>query len=495
MSDIETAAVRLALFTLAFLAIVLAVLWLRRPRAERSAPKAARPSRRAPPVEEVESEVAPSRLARIHGKPAAERISEPVREPRGDTVPLDRPYRPEPKPEPAVEHRAPQVIEIPPAEEPPHHAAPAAVHLVPRIVPQAAPARSRLGGRPRLPAAVEWPQVDGRDGDFLAQIACADLPAALWDGLGPRSGSILLFANPDSGAPLALHVEEDGPPRDSPRTPGILWSPPADGLAALARRAFPEWPVDIVPDAPDAPAGAEPEADAGFDLAEPAWHPFDWNSMLALAGLLESRLPTDPVPPADANDELLEAVAEAAETNREARQHAREIIAIIRDSASETPFSPEDAAAVMEGLRAIRWTSVTAVPDPETGEDRVETLTLPLTRHHPGAELWTGDYRRLLLDHAAHVRSDDSDRLPAPTRALCEALWRGMAARETAASMGGRPDAFHPGFDAERDALLFTLPASALMRRALPGGRDMIVAIRKADLARGDFSRLRLLGD
>ncbi|PKP96121.1 MAG: hypothetical protein CVT74_17955, partial [Alphaproteobacteria bacterium HGW-Alphaproteobacteria-13] len=72
---------------------------------------------------------------------------------------------------------------------------------------------------------------------------------------------------------------------------------------------------------------------------------------------------------------------------------------------------------------------------------------------------------------------------------------RDMAARETAASMGGRPDIALFGFDDELDALLCVLPASALMNRARPGGRDMIVAIRKADLATGDFSRLRLLGD
>ena len=502
MSDLETAALRLALFTLAFVAVLIVAVRFRRPRGERTAPGVTLPSRRAPPVEDVE--VAPARLARLRAAPAIERISEPVRA----VPPIARPQpalEPEPEPEPEADESPP--ADPVPADvapfgdaEPPLRSAAAAVRLVPRTEPRGtAPARSWMGGRPRLPAAMEWPQVDGRDGDFLAQIACADLPVHLWDGLGPRSGSILLFANSDSGGPMALHVEEDGPPRDPPRAGGIVWSGPEGELAAFARRAFPQWPVDIVPaDADTAPLTAAPSTPAGYDVADPAYHPFDWDSILALAALLEqrlARLPAAAAPPADANDELLEAIAEAAETNREARLRAGEIIAVIRDSAGATPFSPDDAAAVMAALHAIRWTSVTAAADPETGEDRVETLTLPLTRHHPGADWWTADYRRLLLDHAKHARGTDPDSLPPALRALGAPLWQDMAAREAAASMGGRPGLPLPGFDDELDALLFVLPASALMNRALPGGRDMIVAIRKADLAIGDFSRLRLLGD
>ncbi|MBL8046384.1 MAG: DUF1963 domain-containing protein, partial [Anaerolineales bacterium] len=40
--------------------------------------------------------------------------------------------------------------------------------------------------RPRLPSGTEWPQIDGEPADFLAQIDCASLPPALWNGLGPR---------------------------------------------------------------------------------------------------------------------------------------------------------------------------------------------------------------------------------------------------------------------------------------------------------------------
>src|SRR3546814_15714157 len=91
------------------------------------------------------------------------------------------------------------------------------VRLVPQIpLRDAIQTHSRLGGRPHLPAATDWPRIDGVKGDFLAQIACADLPQGLWAGLGPRDGWLAFFAHPVTGGALALHPAEDGPPRRGP---------------------------------------------------------------------------------------------------------------------------------------------------------------------------------------------------------------------------------------------------------------------------------------
>src|SRR3546814_2344751 len=95
------------------------------------------------------------------------------------------------------------------------------VRHIPRIPPgDAVGTRSRLGGRPRLPADMDWPRIDGVKGDFLAQIACADLPADLWDGLGPRTGWLAIFAHPETGVGSAIHVAEEGPPREPPQGAG-----------------------------------------------------------------------------------------------------------------------------------------------------------------------------------------------------------------------------------------------------------------------------------
>lgn len=296
-------------------------------------------------------------------------------------------------------------------------------HAVPvgqaRLVAQIPPrdailTRNWVGGRPRLPDAMPWPRIDGTDADFIAQIACADLPAGLWDGLGPRTGALAFFVHPETGAATALHLPEVGPPRAAPKPVGRAYFRPAglddDALHRLAVRAFPEWAVDVRgPDAPDTPAGVD-AADAffaatGYDLADPAFHPFDWPTMTALAALLAARLPaleTGTPPPPDASDELTEALADAAATNRDAAERAREILAIIDESAGQAGFSASDASAVMTALHAIHWSRVVVESDAESGEDRTETITLPLTRHHPDADLWVSDYRALLFDHARH---------------------------------------------------------------------------------------------
>lgn len=518
MSDLDATALKLAGFTLAFLIVLLGAWWMRRPKPEPAAPKAPRLPResrlpklvrRADPEPEP-VEIAPSRLARISAKPTFERLSETheTDEPAPETPPTARQAGIEPAPlaideailaglAATVERQAHGIDPIADSNS---------VRLVPQIPPRdAILCKNWLGGRPRLPAAMEWPKVDGVDGDFLAQIACADLPAGLWDGLGPRSGSLAVFANPDSGAVMALHVADAGVPRDPPRAAGAAyfraWGEGAADLAPLLIRAFPEWPVDIIvgaagDDAADERTEAEALLAADYDLADPAFHPFDWDSLLAMAAILESRLsrlPTDGIAPDDASDELAEAIADAAETNREAVVRAAEIIAIIRESAAQGgPFSPPDATAVMAALHAIRWTSVGTTPDPESGEDRVETLTLPLTRHHPADDLWVDAWRSLLFDHAKHRWCRNPDALSAPARAFFEPVWAGLAASE-AVTLGHFPSRHAAGFDDERDTVLLELPASGLMSRAPRGGGPLVLAIRKSDLAAGDFSKLRAL--
>ncbi|MDQ6438223.1 DUF1963 domain-containing protein [Mesorhizobium sp. LHD-90] len=130
------------------------------------------------------------------------------------------------------------------------------------------PVRSWIGGLPMMPANVDWPvgpTIDYPERGmtplhFVAQIACADLPAELWGGLGPRSGWLLLFFNAqdwtveeDSQAVRVLHISELGPERKPP--PGIfpvhdeMYSGPdycfvrsQDDIPVSWRR----WPVNLV---------------------------------------------------------------------------------------------------------------------------------------------------------------------------------------------------------------------------------------------------------
>lgn len=515
MDDFGKALLQLAIFSLAFVAVVVVALRLRRrqspaasPRSPRRAAKASRASAAIEPVE-----IAPARLARISGK-AAQQVAAPLPDTAAEPALPDPTASPESvaaemivadddrqEDERQDEERAPGrdtpdplATETTAIEEQLDHAAHAAAEraqamddgagsvticLVPQIPPRnAALTKSWLGGRPRLPATMDWPQVDGRDGDFLAQIGCADLPRSLWGGLGPRQGSLGLFVNPDSGAPRVLHWSEDGPPRDPPRAPGICWAGPADHVQPWTLHVFPQWPIDLRPvidgeddpRLPPASAAGEAAPGSGYDIGDPAFHPFDWDSMLALAALLESRI--DQLPRGGANADV--------------PTKTREIIAIIRDTAGHSPFTPADASAVLSALHAIRWTPAVAA---DAGGGDAEW---PLTRHHPHADLWVGDYLTLLTDRAKHAWCANPNRLGDPARAFFEPLWAEAAAREMA-TMADRPDTPVAGFDPERDILLFHLPASPLMNRRTRTGDALNIAIRKADLAAGDFSKLRTL--
>ena len=529
----------LAVLVLVLLLVGLAVWRTRGNRAEGAAGAVGFPSfsRSASESAFGDTKISPSRLARISARPTYDRWSEETFEPDAAEPATSEPvavpdvqpeYTAFAVPEPAIETApvpAVTVVDAVPAideaaletlvsdaERRAHSDDGAKDHVFVRLVPQVPPRdpilrRSWVGGRPRLPAAMEWPKVDGVDGDFLAQIDCSALPADLWGGLGPRAGSLAFFAAPHGGGASAFHVADDGVPRDPPRPAGAAYFRAygirSADVGGLVVQAFPEWPVDLVgvrPGDADPQRADVADADAmlaaDFDAGDPAFHPFDWPSMLAMARLLEDRiaaLPVDGIPPEDASDELAQAIEDAAATNREALIRTREIIGIIRESAAQgSSFSPTDATAVMAALHSVRWTSISTETDPESGEDMVEATTLPLTRHHAAADLWVADWRAVLFDHLKHAWCANPDRVAAPARAFFEPVWEAMATREMAA-MGSA--SAHPavGFDDERDVVMLELPSSEVMSRDAGDDGTLVLAIRKTDLAAGNLSALRPL--
>lgn len=509
MNQVESAALMLAGVTLAFLAIVFAIWWQRRPRPAEAAPRAPRAPRApgerrlpslsrkaAPEMETVE--ISPSRLARI-------RLQTPIE------IPSESEY------EPVAIEPVETVLEamVSRVEEEAHRTAdPAAEEVTLRLVPQiptrdAISTNSWLGGRPRLSAGMEWPKVDGQPADFLAQISCADLPRDLWNGLGPRDGALAFFIHRRNHDVRVLHLRETGAPVSPPFTLNDPdgWFGPQGGLgsgdlASFAVRAFPEWPVDLIavgPDDTDPRSEADPDATGaalyarGYDIADPAFHPFDWGSMTAMVALLEMRLDrlvSEAAPPPGASAEDVAEMKARAAINREARTRAEEIIAIVHDSAARDAFSAGDATAVMAGLHAIHWVKAIAAVDPETGADIVETITLPLTTHRADADLWVHDYQTILFDRAKHAWCADPDNLSAAARAFYEPWWRDLADREMAAT-GHEPFRHIADYDEDRDAVLLELPTSGLMSRKFGNGDNLVLTIGKADLAIGDFSKVR----
>ncbi len=149
----------------------------------------------------------------------------------------DKPIEPYVPPQPV--QSTPPVSPVPPAPKAPppvavrHHAprGESVTAVLRRQVPvRDAPPRSWLGGLPMMPDGVEWPRgVSDENPEagevplhFLAQIACEDLPADLWGGLGPRTGWLLFFINAnsstaeDEGLRRVLYTKELGTVRQPP---------------------------------------------------------------------------------------------------------------------------------------------------------------------------------------------------------------------------------------------------------------------------------------
>lgn len=503
MTEVELAALMLAGALLLGILIAFAIWRARRPaKPSPIAPHAGRLPKRvrkAPDIAEVE--IAPSRLARISGKAPLEPPCEDLFDAKFEADPNAAPAA-----APAVDQDALETA-VSEAEAAAREALAddgaeaVTLCLAPQIPPRdAVSTRSWLGGRPRLASGATWPQIDGQAADFLAQVDCAALPRQMWGGLGPRHGALAFFIHRHRPDVRVLHIHEPAGPIAPPYALNDAegWFAPYGGLgegdlASFAVRAFPQWPIDLV--APDAIEAAALDADAceadggdspatGYDIADPAFHPFDWGSLTAMAAILEARLDrlvTDPAAPDDADAATAAMLEHCAAINREARARAEEIVAIIHDSAVREPFSVGDATAVMAALHAIQWAVPADSAHPAGSEATADLATLPLTTHRPGADLWVDDYRTMLFDRAKHAWCADPANLSGPARAYFEPLWRNLAAREMA-TVGGLFD---------QDPVLLALPTSGLMSRRFGDDQMLVVTIAGAALAIGDFTSAR----
>lgn len=578
MSQVQSAMLMLGGGTLAYLLIVYLV-WRRRrgpalprePKAPRvpGAPRESRmPSlprrdRERERIAEEPVEISASRLARVSGRAPLEPATEtafdaPAEAPAPAPADVLVDERPEPLPpvpaEPTEADRAmvTQMLESMVAQV--EHEAdlierrgsePVAVRLAPQIPPRTDEARtSWLGGRPRLDPGAAWPQIREVPGQFIAQIACADLPADIWDGLGPRRGSLALFIHPRDGDAALVHVHEAGEPVDPPHPvdPGGSFFAPYGGLRfgdlmPFTRAAFPEWPVDLVAVRPGDADPRDPEGEdgdgpglrlyrLGYDIADPAFHPFDWPSMLAMVDILAMRIDrywkeVDGPSPIDTQlasverrlikhdggekdalgreglvnmraslEQLRDAAAAARAANHVARFRAEEIIEIVRDSATKMAFTATDAAAVMEALQAIEWVKVLRKKDPQErpGAELIESLTLPLTQHHPDAPLWVHDYHSIWFDHAKHAYAAEPETLSDAARAVFEPYAAELATREMP-SIGHIPFRYVHDYDEESHATLLELPTSGLMSWIFGDVDHLVLTMRKADLAAGRWDR------
>ncbi|UUR08123.1 DUF1963 domain-containing protein [Sphingomonas glaciei] len=127
-----------------------------------------------------------------------------------------------------------------------------------QVPPRDEAPRSWIGGLPMLPDTFEWPRARNSEYpdtgeiplNFAAQIACADLPADLWGGLGPREGWLLFFVATwgcascqDEGSIRVLHTRELGQERQPPTDKRSVGDPTYSGGDDPSLK---HWPVDII---------------------------------------------------------------------------------------------------------------------------------------------------------------------------------------------------------------------------------------------------------
>jgi len=82
---------------------------------------------------------------------------------------------------------------------------------------------SWVGGLPKLPEQMDWPNVGSRPATFLAQISLADLPETLWQGAGPRTGWLVFWAGDDDTQTRARSIVQHvtGPLEERPQPSGV----------------------------------------------------------------------------------------------------------------------------------------------------------------------------------------------------------------------------------------------------------------------------------
>lgn len=493
---------------LAVLAVVFPVLAYRRQRSEQ-APTAKpairqRAGKSAPPAMQAPS---PERIAKAIGRPAAKAPDRPLTD-------ADRHLLLKLRQDLAAQLVHEQELMDAKGTEP------VVVRLVPQIpLRDVERPRSWLGGAPAMAEHIPWPVIDGRNANFLAQICCADLPAGLWDGLGPREGWLAFFIHPTDYAVRVLYLRELGPLRQGPDdldTDGWSLSTPYAKTPLKPIKAWPRWPVDLVA---VRPGGPDPRLDGyskashavyeqGFDLASPERHPFDRATTIAMLEIAEARLvewlAKDQITPLA---QQLEQVSNSLAVAEAAPEQPKNI-AEMRERAATLPMLIEARTKGRPMLEAalakVRMIADRLAPTPDTTQlahDEIAAIMselasceiiypradkMPLTAHSGGASLWAWDFECLRGDRARHAYTASPAALPAAIRGYFEPIWRDMAAHEMA-GMGHVPFRYIHQFDLDRDVTLLELPTSNLIGWMFGDVDTVVVTVKKKDLAAGMF--------
>ncbi len=406
------------------------------------------------------------------------------------------------------------------------------VRLMPQV-PIRSQSSSWLGGQPYMPESMAWPiDDDGNPMAFIAQLDLAQMPAEIWEGLGPRQGWLLFFSGYDCGDIHLVHTPELGSVHRRPSLPESRTSKYAhwfyhgvdvyDDMPSAIREQ-PHWPVDIVPvaagsnsedwdygfahstDANPSP-GTERYTDQ-FDIREPRFLPFDWHSLWCLVRASREairypmksardtikytpgpvqKLQQDRPEGFETSIQNAQKKVQTAETRLAELQKVEAQIEALEQQVvaarqAQTPFSQTERDRIMLALTELDMRGYNTY-NPED-PNRLGYVS------GPQSSGWLNTYTALFLDYAKHLYVSTPQILPKAVKDELERDLQFRAPREYGLS-GHYPVGYVHEYEETTDITLLQLPTSDLMKWMWGDMYDLVLTIKKSDLAKGDFSKV-----
>jgi hypothetical protein len=296
-----------------------------------------------------------------------------------------------------------------------------------------------------------------------------------------------------------LHFSEAGPFQptpaileDSNMVHPDLWKS-EDALRPAAVPAYPRWPLDLV----EVQAGQDEPRRPGrsraigwqdyLDLSDPRHQPFDWPSaqmmmQLACEGFERAVSAPDTAldPEGPAMLEKLRDLKGATDVMAKTVPFSADIVAVLLAETRGMPAFQPRIPQRRDGRKAN---------GPDRGADAAPAFARPAAPNMLEPTAWQVSYVRYLQDRAKHAYSREPGALPGPLAAHCEDVWREWATHEMG-GMGHVPWGKLRSFDPKEEAILLELPSGQLMNWHFGNSANLVLTIRKDDLALGEFGRV-----
>ena len=353
-----------------------------------------------------------------------------------------------------------------------------------------------FGGSPKLPKDVDWPEIDGTELCFVAQIDLTQVPTNIWSGVGPRHGHFAFFVHPNEAEATVLHVDGELEKREGPSPVGAhFWRDESCKLTPQSTH-FTEWPVEVtghVGKLPEpsgwrkgfAPNFPKPSvANEALDLTNKAHQPFDERSLKALLEGIQWHF--------EKTQELVANFLENKKLRPETSDALEGLHETLRASFSEflkirevlTPytfaFDSNRLQHHLQALSTLRSGIFKYLDKDEEGYAEVE-VTYAEAAEYIG---FLGTLER----EAKRAYVQNPEVLSAEVKARCEQLWAYDAIHERAA-MSHPPHGFiyTPYGPTSPNEVLLELPSSDLIGWIWGDLYSIVLTIPREDLARGKY--------